>query len=130
MTNKLCPCGSSNNWKACCQPIIEGKKVAETAQQLMRSRYSAFTIANGSYLVKSHHPDTRNPKEVRAIENFAKSVNWIKLEVLNFAKDQKEDDFGTVEFKAYYFERGQVQVIHENSTFKRVNGIWHYYGMK
>jgi len=127
--SESCFCGSLKEFTECCSPIISGARKAVTAEELMRSRYSAFTLANGDYLMKSHHSKTRNPKDKKNIESWAKSVSWVKLEILNYTKGQKTDDFGTVEFKAFYFERGQMGVIHENSTFHRENGIWFYYGM-
>ena len=67
-------------------------------------RYSAFVFANIDYLQKSHHSSTRpSKKEKREIESWAKSVNWLKLEVLNSTKT-------TVEFKAYFMENGSINI--------------------
>ena len=60
--------------------------VLETAQQLMRSRYSAFVLANGDYLMETHHSSTRPIKEKKAIVKWAKSVQWIKLEIVETTK--------------------------------------------
>ena len=48
----------------------------------MRSRYSAFVLANGDYLMATHHKSTRPIKEKKAIVKWAKSVQWLKLEIL------------------------------------------------
>ena len=37
----LCPCGSEKIYTECCEPLIKGDRVAETAEALMRSRYTA-----------------------------------------------------------------------------------------
>jgi len=59
----------------------------KTAEQLMRSRYSAFVLGNVEYLQKSHHSSKRpSHKEAREIKEWATSVNWIKLEVLRTVK--------------------------------------------
>ena len=55
----LCLCGSGLTYADCCEPIISGKKDATTAQELMRSRYTAFTKANVDYLMRSHSIKTR-----------------------------------------------------------------------
>ncbi|WP_354667418.1 YchJ family protein [Pseudotamlana agarivorans] len=102
---------------------------AKTAEQLMRSRYSAFVLAKGDYLVESHHSKTRTPKEKKSIEKWAKSVQWIKLEVLETTKGQIEDTEGTVTFNAYFFENGKVDVIHEKSAFVKENSLWKYLGL-
>jgi len=129
MNNEQCPCGTGKDFNNCCGPIIEGRLPAQTAEELMRSRYTAFTLANGDYLMKSHHPGTRNPKDKANIEKWAKSVIWLKLEILNFTLGLPKDNLGTVEFKAFYLENGRVQFIHENSIFKRVLDSWLYYGL-
>ena len=48
-----CPCGSKKNYADCCQPFIELKKIPETPEQLMRSRYTAYTQANMDYIVRT-----------------------------------------------------------------------------
>ena len=124
-----CPCGSTKKYTDCCEIVHKDISAATTAEQLMRSRYSAFTMANGDYLMKSHHSSTRPLKEKKAIENWAKSVNWIRLEVLETSQGQPSDEKGTVTFNAYYFDNGKVAVIHEKSAFVRENGLWVYLGV-
>jgi len=124
-----CSCGREKPYLECCHLIHEGTVKAATAEDLMRSRYTAFTLANGDYLMKSHHPDTRNPKDKMNLEKWAKSVNWIKLEILNRTNGLEFNDRGTVEFKAFYFENRQIQVIHENSEFVKENSLWYYVGI-
>ncbi|WP_246147033.1 YchJ family protein [Seonamhaeicola marinus] len=102
---------------------------AKTAEQLMRSRYSAFVLANGDYLMKSHHSTTRPVKEKKAIVKWAKSVEWIKLEVLETTRGTLHDTEGTVTFKAYFYEKGKVDVIHEKSKFVKENNCWTYLGL-
>lgn len=124
-----CPCGSSKKYSDCCAMAHKSISLVKTAEQLMRSRYTAFTMANGNYLMKSHHTTTRPIKEQKSIENWAKSVNWIRLEVLESTKGKGRNEKGTVTFNAYYFEDGKVQVIHEKSAFVKENGIWMYLGL-
>ena len=38
----FCPCGSSKLYLDCCARYISGEKLPETAEKLMRSRYSAY----------------------------------------------------------------------------------------
>ncbi|MEX2294024.1 MAG: DUF167 family protein, partial [Acidimicrobiales bacterium] len=42
----LCPCGSGNPLERCCGPIVGGDKPAPTAERLMRSRFTAFALAD------------------------------------------------------------------------------------
>jgi SEC-C motif-containing protein len=121
-----CPCNPSNTYSDCCEPILKGKQIALTAEQLMRSRYTAFVLADINYLMVSHHPRTRPLKEKKSILQWTKSVQWIKLEVLNTLNGQENDSTGYVEFKAYFMEKGKVECIHENSFFVKEKGKWFY----
>jgi len=124
--NKLCPCGSNRLYEECCEPIISAKKEAVTCEELMRSRYSAFTSANVEYLMRSHHTKTRQLKESNRIKKWAESVQWMGLVILGTEAGQAADVTGYVEFRALYFEAGKLRQIHEKSLFKRENLKWVY----
>lgn len=115
-----CPCNPSRLYKDCCKKAHENIYTVTTPEELMRSRYSAFVIGNIDYLQKSHHSSTRPPKtEKEEIASWTKSVEWVKLDVLQSTKN-------TVEFKAYFYENGSLNVIHENSLFVKENNHWVY----
>jgi SEC-C motif-containing protein len=124
--NKLCPCGSTHNFDECCEMIISGKREAITCQEMMRSRYVAFTMANVDYLMRSQHSKTRQLKERNRIKKWTESVQWMGLVILNTQLGEVTDTIGYVEFTAMYLEDGLIQVIHENSLFERENQHWVY----
>lgn len=130
MPSNTCPCGRKELYSKCCGAVHKGQTLAGTAEDLMRSRYSAFTLANGDYLMQSHHSETRPVSEKKEIEKWAKSVSWLKLEVLATENGKQNDTIGSVEFKAYFMEKGSVNMIHENSFFKKENEKWVYWGAK
>ena len=118
-----CPCNSAKNYSDCCKKAHQNINSVTSAEQLMRSRYSAFVFANIEYLQKSHHSSTRPSKrEKRELEQWTTSVNWLKLEVINTTED-------TVEFKAFFMQNGTIEVIHENSKFCKENNHWVYLGV-
>lgn len=121
-----CYCNSGKDFNTCCKPIIRGIAKAETAEQLMRSRYSAFVIADINYLLKSHHQSTRPTKERKQILNWTKSVRWIGLVIVSTQKGQPGDHDGFVEFKATYLDNGQLGCIHEKSYFVKEQDTWFY----
>ena len=122
-----CPCNPQKKYSDCCEKAHQNIKTVLTAEALMRSRYSAFVLAKIDYLQKSHHSNTRpSNQEKEEILQWTKSVNWLKLEVLNTVKGSKTDSIGTVEFKAYFMENGKIDVIHENSSFCKENKHWVY----
>ena len=122
-----CPCGRSRSFELCCQKIHIDISKAITAEDLMRSRYTAFTIGNGDYLMKSHHPLTRRPDQKDSIVKWANSVDWIRLEIIDVNRGGAFDYEGTVEFKAHFKEKGKIQFLHEKSVFKKEYGTWLYY---
>lgn len=117
---QLCYCGSGKDFTACCQPYISGKESAPTAEALMRSRYSAYAVHNADYLWATTAPAERRYHSKSAILDWAKSNQWLKLEVLHATET-------TVEFKAYYLDdRLKAQVHHEKSRFSFEGGRWYY----
>ncbi|WP_452227181.1 YchJ family protein [Lacinutrix cladophorae] len=123
-----CYCGNKKTYQACCEVFHLNQGKTETAEQLMRSRYSAFVLANGDYLMQSHHASTRPTAEKKAIVTWAKSVEWIKLEIQKTTKGLLDDTEGTVTFNAYFYENGNVEVIHEKSAFIKEKNKWYYLG--
>jgi len=124
-----CPCDPSKKYSDCCQKAHQNILSVTSAEALMRSRYSAFVLANITYLQRSHHSSTRPSKrEKTAIEKWTKSVDWLKLDVLTITESTVADNTGTVEFKAFFMENGAINVIHENSKFCKENKHWVYLG--
>lgn len=125
-----CPCGKQMNYNNCCGQIHKDISLAKTAEDLMRSRYSAFTKAMGDYLMISHHSSTRPISEKEEIEKWAKSVEWNRLEIIGKSNGEELDIDGTVEFKAYFHSSSlgfkKLDCIHEKSKFVKENGRWVY----
>lgn len=118
----LCPCCSGLSYSQCCRPFHEGKAVP-TAEALMRSRYSAYVLANAAYLHRSWHSSTRLSKKSLV---QPKQLEWQQLEILRTEAGQATDQEGLVEFIAYYSEQGEAQQLHELSRFTREKGRWVY----
>lgn len=117
-----CPCGNPDGYHACCGRLHEGA-VAGSAEQLMRSRYSAYVLQREDYLLASWHPDTR-PASLRLAAQQPQPT-WLGLEVRD--RHEIDADHATVEFVARYrLGGGRAQRQHETSRFTRVTGIWYY----
>lgn len=122
-----CFCTSGKLVEDCCEPFIKGEKLPETAEQLMRSRYSAYVLADVNYILKTTYPSQRKHYVAAAIKKWATSSKWFKLDVLAKTKGTANDDLGTVTFKAYYFnEKNEPLIHHEHSRFRKENGIWYF----
>jgi SEC-C motif-containing protein len=122
-----CYCHSQLNYENCCEPLHQNKQFAQTAEQLMRSRYSAFVVENIEYLIQTHHPKTRNQLNKTELTEWAKSSDWKKLVILDTVKGRESDREGVVEFQAHYENKGEAFVHHERSHFVFEDGRWFYF---
>jgi len=114
-----CPCGSTLEYANCCGRF-HGGEAAPTAEALMRSRYTAFTMQNEAYLLSTWHPSTR-PQTIP----FEAATKWLGLTI----KDSKVIDahHAEVEFIARYRVGGASAARgHERSRFVREAGTWLY----
>jgi SEC-C motif-containing protein len=87
----------------------------------MRSRYSAFAVADADYLLRTWHPRTR-PARLRLDPEQV----WTRLDVVAAEAGGLFDAAGTVEFRAHYRLGGRAGALHERSRFVRVVGAWCY----
>lgn len=122
----LCPCKSQKSYGQCCLPFHNGQARPDTAEQLMRSRYSAYFFRLSDYLVDTTHPDTREKGLKAELEKMIHRVNWRFLTVVGCSKGGVDDKVGKVEFNAVYYIGDQANELHERSRFKRHKGAWKY----
>lgn len=119
----VCPCGSGSDFDACCSPYIEGH-AAPTAEALMRSRYSAYTLDNQAYLIKTLAPESREEEEQETEQVSDTNMKWLGLEIRSTSKGCVEDETGIVEFVAKYKVGDKLGIHHERSNFRREDGCW------
>jgi SEC-C motif-containing protein len=113
-----CPCDSGHQFDQCCGQFISHRKLPENAQQLMRSRYSAYVLLLKDYLVESWHPHHR-PQELV----LHKDIKWLGLALIDFQSGERT---ATVEFEARLLQAGKVDALHEISRFVLERDHWLY----
>lgn len=117
-----CPCGTGQSFGQCCGPYLAGVASPVTAETLMRSRYTAFVLDDGSYLATSWHSSTR-PQDTSA----PAGMTWRRLRIRDTLAGGPDDATGEVEFIAHYRTAdGQRDFLHERSRFLREQGRWVY----
>ncbi len=124
----LCPCGSEKDLKICCLPLIQGQCLPETAEDLLRARYTAFTQAEVAFILKTHHSRTRGEMKEEEIEDWAKNSEWLGLQIVEKAQGQKSDEKGVILFGAPYRDRktGKTHEHWEKSFFEKEKGEWRF----
>ena len=121
-----CYCGSGAAYSDCCEPVINGVQSAETAEQLMRARYSAYVVARMDFIFETTHPDQRQGYDHAGTKQWAESSEWLGLEIVGTTKGGQEDEGGEVEFIARFREKDVLREHHENAQFKKVSGRWYF----
>lgn len=116
-----CPCGSALIFEHCCARVHNGTSTPESAEILMRARYSAFAVGNIDFLYNTFHPSTRRFQNKQDIKKWAVENIWLGLEIVKSTSL-------TVEFKARYQDlmHATKHIHHEKSNFKQLQGTWYY----
>ncbi len=146
MNNEIeCPCGrmepgangkvARKLFSVCCKPFIQGDTKPDYCEQLMRSRYSAYTLGDADYLIQTWHPSKQALLNRNDLLQSAKETEWLSLDVV---KNDQEGSFGTVEFNAFYRQRRSdnnaghtndksISCMHEVSRFEKIADQWYYF---
>ena len=118
---KDCPCGSGKPYAGCCGRHIDDGGLPDTAEALMRSRYTAYALGSEAYVLSTWHASTRPASLGLAEQPVPK---WIGLKVLRH--EQQDESHAVVEFIARYKVNGRAYKMQETSRFVREDGRWYY----
>jgi SEC-C motif-containing protein len=122
--NQICPCGSGAPFANCCEPIIQGTRESQTAEELMRGRYSAFATGAIDFIVASTHSRTRKEIDLAFIREWSETSTWRGLQILE--SKPVDEDKAFVSFEAHYTQGGTDHSHREKSVFERENGQWRF----
>ncbi|MDO4895741.1 MAG: YchJ family protein [Moraxella sp.] len=118
-----CPCGSSKSYRDCCQILHDGG-VTDTAECLMRARFSAFYFKKVDYIIATTVPYQQDLLNKSALQSWADGMNWTRLDVISHNKVGKRH--AQVHFYAY-FDDGQGEKVHDElSAFVKADGRWYF----
>lgn len=120
--SKNCHCGSEQVFETCCEPYLKGVEKPQTAEQLMRSRYTAYVVQDEQYLIDTWHSKTR-PSRKQVVDGKTK---WHRLKIKETLKGGISDNAGEVVFEAIYKINGKAHKHIERSTFEKEEGEWRY----
>jgi len=121
-----CPCCSGNPYEQCCEPLLLGHTRAPTAEALMRSRYTAYTLAEIDYIFKTSGPRVRREFDAESSRKWAQAAEWKGFEILHAEGGGVQDNEAVIEFVArYQIEKADFE-HHEIAQFGRVDGEWRF----
>ena len=113
-----CDCGSGTSYIGCCGRLHAGTP-ARSAEELMRSRYSAFRRGNLSYLLKSWAVETR-PISL----DLDRAREWTGLRIERHEMTGR--DTAAVRFTAKWRKGNKKGRLTETSRFRREGQGWVY----
>jgi SEC-C motif-containing protein len=124
--SRPCPCTSKKPYDHCCGRFHGGAAYPDTAEQLMRSRFSAYALGKVDYLIATR-PEAKRAEENREeLIQYCKSVSCVGLRIVSKELGGTADEAGLVTFHASLQTNGRRNLHIETSTFARENGKWVY----
>lgn len=116
----MCPCGSDLPYDLCCGRFISGRVSPSTAEELMRSRYSAYVLGEIGWLKKTWAEEFC-PTDLKN----EPGIKWLGLEIK--VCESLDETHATVTFVA----RGRsgnagAFRMKEKSLFEKRDGRWIY----
>ncbi len=120
---KECFCGSHRSFENCCNRFISGQVKPQTPEELMRSRYSAYTIGDLEFIAETMKEPASHGFNKESAEQQSKQMHWLALEIKN---TKTEGNKGIVEFIAHYSADNKKYSLHEVSEFSREDNTWYY----
>lgn len=124
--SRPCPCTSGKTYNVCCEPFHTGKKIPETAERLMRSRFCAYALGKADYLIQTTVQAEREKMDREELAAYCRTVRCVSLKILSRELGGPEDETGTVLFHASLQIEGRRQLHRELSRFVREDGRWVY----
>jgi SEC-C motif-containing protein len=106
--------------------FISSEALPPTPEALMRSRYTAYTQANISYIMKTMKKKAAKNFDAQKAFAWAKNSKWLGLVVMKTFMDPENPKRGFVEFIAGYELDNKKQSLHEISEFHLEKDAWYY----
>lgn len=128
-----CPCGTLRPYGQCCAPFHHNKARPKTAEELMRSRYSAYAKGLTHYIMDTTHPDGEAHEDShctwrKELRRFVDQTEFLGLQVLDTGLIDGDPDHALVHFKAQIRQPQEETTLEERSEFRRLHDRWLYCG--
>ncbi len=119
-----CHCGKEETFEKCCGKFISGSSYPETAEELMRARYSSYVTGDVEFVAKTQITEPGDDFNLDEAKRWSSESKWQGLTIKS-ATQQGEK--AQVHFIASYNDlEGNACKHQELSNFKKVDGKWLY----
>lgn len=112
-------------YQDCCEPFHLGITFPISAEQLMRSRYCAYTQLNIDYIINTTVPSQQPLLDREAMQQWGESTAWAGLTILAHQPNVTKQH-GFVEFQAFFTTDTGRQAHHERSLFVQIDKRWYF----
>ncbi len=113
-------------FEACCGRYLSLSARAPDAEQLMRSRYSAYVRADMDYLSQTTLPVQRAGLDLADMNEWATGSQWLGLTVLGYGVSPQTADQAWVRFEAKWQDESGLHTHQEHSVFVRMAEQWFF----
>lgn len=120
-----CPCGSGQPLADCCGRLHAGKP-AESAEALMRSRYSAYVLGLIDYLTTTTLPAQQPQLDRNAMQQWSSASTWLGLSVHCHSESSGDPLRARVSFTARWQDGNGEHQHSEDSDFVQSAGRWYF----
>ena len=120
----ICPCGSLKPFDSCCGLFIFHQEIPTSAEQLMRSRYSAYVLNHMEYIENTMTGLALIGFVKEEARKWSSSIKWLGLNVLKHC--QIDLAHAEVEFIIAYQQKEKIIQVREKSQFIMQDGRWLY----
>ena len=103
--------------------MIENPASAQTAEQVMRSRFTGHVIRDYVHLHRTYLPTAKKPFVPE--EETGEPMEWTRL-VVHSHEPEVKPGVSYVDFSAYFRAGDTEQAMHEKSEFLKVDGAWYF----
>ncbi|MCQ4278929.1 YchJ family protein [Pseudomonas stutzeri] len=124
-TDANCPCGTGDPYGECCGRYHQGLP-APSAEQLMRSRYSAYVVGAIAYLQATTLPAQQQALDLQSMKEWSANSTWLGLDVEQSQVLGGQPEHALVSFTARWHDGAGEHAQHERSAFVQHNGRWYF----
>lgn len=123
MKSAACPCQSGQPYAVCCEIYHQQITLPQSAEHLMRSRYSAYYLQLVDYIAQTQLEFSHQQTTTAEQTELAKT-QWLGLQII---ASKQTVDKAQVEFVAFYTDATtRLGQLHECSVFHYQQDRWYY----